>query len=90
MKIVFWPKSTAGKWAAILTLAFIVSMILKQITIGLLPLPTPVIAVLGVTGFIVGVISLIKNKERAIMTLVSIPIGLLIIIWTAAEIVFPH
>lgn len=90
MQIIFIPKSTAGKWAAILTLAFIASMAIKQATLSLLPLPTPIIAVLGVMGFIVGVILLIKSKERAIMTLLSIPTGLLIILWVAAEVVFPH
>ena len=54
MKIVFWPKSSAGKWAAILTIAFIISIALKQATLGLLPLPTSIIAVLGVIGFIIG------------------------------------
>ncbi|HKM02288.1 MAG TPA: hypothetical protein VJ083_09580 [Sedimentibacter sp.] len=90
MKIKLCSKTTAGKWAAILTLLFIVSMFVKQITLGILPLPTPFIAVIGVTGFVMGVISIMKNKDRALLTLLSIPIGLIIIIWVAAEIVFPH
>ena len=93
MVIQLWPKTTAGKWAAILTLLFIVSMSIKLSALAMLirlPLPTPFLAVIGVAGFVMGVISTVKNKDRALLTLLSIPVGLLIIIWTAAEIAFPH
>lgn len=93
MKIQLCSNTTTGKWAAILTLLFIVLMSLKLSTLAILirlPLPTPVIAVIGVAGFIVGVASIIKNKDRALLTLLSIPVGLLIIFWTIAEIAVPH
>ena len=93
MKIQLWSKTTSGKWAAILTLLFIVLMYLKFFTLEIsirIPLPTPFIVGLGVIGFIIGVVSIVKNKDRSVLTLLSIPIGLLIIFWVAAEIVFPH
>jgi len=93
MKIQLWSKTTAGKWATILTLLFIVLMSLKLLTLGIsirIPLPTPFIAGLGVIGFIMGIVSFVKNKDRSLLTLLSIPIGLLIIFWIAAEIMFPH
>lgn len=93
MKIQLWSKTTAGKWAAILTLLFIVFMALKFSALAMpirLPLPTPFVAVIGVAGFIAGVISIIRNKDRSLLTLLSILVGLLIIFWTAAEIAFPH
>lgn len=93
MKIQLCSNTTTGKWAAILTLLFIVLMSLKLSTLAMLirlPLPTPLIAVIGVAGFIVGVVSIIKNKDRALLTLLSIPVGLLIIFWTIAEIAVPH
>lgn len=93
MRIQLWSKTTAGKWAASLTLLFIVLMSLKLLTLGILiriPLPTPFIAGLGVIGFIMGIVSFVKNKDRSLLTLLSIPIGLLIIFWVAAEIAFPH
>lgn len=93
MKIQLWSETTTGKWAAILTLLFIALMSLKLSTLAMiirLPLPTPSIAVIGFAGFIVGVISIIKNKDRALLTLLSILVGLLIIFWTAAEIAIPH
>ena len=93
MKMQFWSKTKTGQWAAGLTVAFIVLMALKMIGLGAtirLPLPTPVLAVIGVIGFIMGLIAVIKHKDRAILTLLSIPVGLLIIFWTIAEIAFPH
>lgn len=93
MKIKFWSKTMAGKWAASLTLLFIVLMSLKLMTLAIsirIPLPTPFIACLGVIGFILGIVSFVKNKDRSILTILSIPVGLLIIFWIAAEIAFPH
>lgn len=51
---------------------------------------TTFLAVLGVIGFIMGVIAIIKYKDRALLTLLSIPVGIIIIAWTLAEIAFPH
>ena len=93
MKIQLWSKTTAGKWAASLTLLFIVLMSLKLLTLGIsirIPLPTPFIAGLGVIGFIMGIVSFVKNKDRSLLTLLSFLVGLLIIFWVAAEIAFPH
>lgn len=93
MKIQLWPKKTAGKWAAILTLIFIVTMSLKISALAnmiRLPFPSPFLAIIGVAGFVMGAISIVKNKDRALFTMLSIPVGLLIIFWVAAEIVFPH
>ena len=93
MKMQLYSKKTAGKWAASLTILFIVLMVLKFWTLAIplrLPLPSLFIAFLGVIGFIMGVVSIVKNKDRALLTLLSIPIGLLVIFWVAAEIAFPH
>jgi hypothetical protein len=92
MKMQFWSKTTTGKWAAGLTLAFIVLMALKMVGLGAirLPLPSPVLALMGVIGFIMGLVAIIKYKDRALLTLLSIPVGIIIIVWTIAEIAFPH
>jgi len=93
MKIQLWPKKTSGKWSATLTLLFIILMLIKLFGLAMfirLPLPTPFLAVMGVAGFVMGVISIVKNKDRALLTLLSIPVGLLIIFWTVAEIAVLH
>lgn len=81
-KIQIWSKTKIGKWAAVLTLLFIVLMSIKLSALSMLirlPLPTPFISVIGLAGFVTGVISIFKNKDIALLTLLSIPIGLLIV-----------
>ncbi len=93
MKIQIWAKTKIGKWASILTLLFIVLMAIKSSALAItirLPFPSPYIALLGVIGFVLGVISFFKNKDRSLFVLLSLPVGLVIIFWVAAEIVFPH
>ena len=89
MKMGLWPKAKAGKYAVCFTLLFSILMILKFFTYSI-PLPTPVIAGVGVLSFIFGTISTIKNKDRSPLTLLSVMVGLLVILWVAGEIIFPH
>ena len=92
MKFQFWSRTKIGKWANSLTLVFITFMALKLINLEIIrvPIPTPFIAIIGLIGFIIGLISIIKKKDKALLTLLSILIGVLIIFWTIAEIMFPH
>lgn len=93
MKMKLYSKTTTGKWAAILTLLFIVLMAIKSSALAMLirlPLPTPILAIMGVIGFLLGIISVVKNKDRSLFTLLAILVGLLIVFWTAAEIMYPH
>lgn len=93
MKIIILSKTKTGKWASLLTLLFIILMAIKVSALASiirLPLPTPAIALFGIIGFILGAISIFKNKDRSLLVLLSLAIGLLIILWVAAEIAFPH
>ena len=93
MKIQLYSKTTSGKWAAILTLLYITLMAIKLSALATyirLPLPNPFIAVIGFAGFVMGFASFVKNKDRTVLTMLSILIGLLIVFWTTAEIIFPH
>lgn len=88
-----WSKTTTGKWAVMLTLLFVGLMFIKITALGIsvrLPFPSPFIAVFGVIGFIMGLIAIIKDKDRSIMVILTIPIGLLIIFWILAELAYPH
>lgn len=88
MKTTVAPKTNAGKWAIGLSLAFIILISFKMM--GRMPLPTFGIAAIGLLGFLVGIYAVIKNKERSILTFIPILVGLVIIFWTAAELLFPH
>ncbi|NMA64554.1 MAG: hypothetical protein GX964_11040 [Syntrophomonadaceae bacterium] len=81
------PKTASGKWAATLSIAFIILMALKM----RLPFPLPsfFIAALGLGGFVTGIIALTK-KDRTILVFLSILVGLVIIFWIAAELIYPH
>lgn len=85
MKLKIWSSSVIGKLANVFSLIFIVLIALKLLAIRL-PLPTPAIAVLGLVGLALGLIAFIKNKDRSILTILSIIVGIIIVLWTAGEI----
>ena len=88
MKIAFIPKSTPGKWALGLGIAFIILIGLK--ILGLMPLPTFAIAALGLAGLVTSIVAIFKNGDRAVLTFLPVLVGLIIILWIAAELIFPH
>jgi membrane associated rhomboid family serine protease len=93
MKKKFYSETMAGKWAAALTVFFIASVAIKLLASTMQarqPIPTPILAAIGIAGAVLGVISYVRNKDRTILTLLSIPVGLLIIFWMAAEMAIPH
>ena len=88
MKIL--PKTTLGKWAVGLSIAFIVLIGMKIANYFHFPLPTPAIAILGIIGLIIGLLAVFRNKDRAILYFLPILVGVVILLWIAAEIIFPH
>jgi len=44
----------------------------------------------GVCSFALGLISIIKNRERSIFVFIATIIGFFILYWILAEILFPH
>ena len=46
--------------------------------------------VAGILGFITGLLAIIKKKENAILVYIATAIGALLILFLAAEILFPH
>jgi hypothetical protein len=87
MKLVVLPNSLSGKLAAILCGAFVILFFLK--VGGLMPLPTFAIFALGFAGLIAGIVAIIK-KDRSILVYLSLLVGLFVVIWTSAELLFPH
>lgn len=87
MKI--WSNQKTGQWASILTLLFIGLMALKLGNFHL-PLPSQLLFLLGFIGFVLALISIFKFKDRALFVFLTIPIGLIIVFWTVAELLYPH
>ncbi|MDD4876960.1 MAG: hypothetical protein PHQ86_07540 [Dehalococcoidales bacterium] len=90
MKIL--PKTTLGKWAIGLSIAFIflIGMKIAHYFHFPLPIPTPAIAVLGIVGLVIGLLAVFRNKDRAILNFLPLIVGVIILLWAAAEIIFPH
>ena len=88
MRFTFLPKTTLGKWALGLSIAFIIFIWWK--IQGSMPIPTFAIAAIGLAGFTVVITAIFRNKDKAILNLLPLLVGLVILLWTAAELLFPH
>ena len=88
MRLYILPRDKQGIWSAALTAAFIVLIALK--IRGAMPLSTFAIAALGLAGFFLGIYAVVDRQNRSILTFLSVPTGLLIIVWIVAEIIFTH
>ena len=82
MRIIVLPKTTLGKWSVGLAIAFILSFLLAQVLYGHNhdpnQVPDVVLAIIfvgiGGAAFITGLISVIKHKERSILTFIAMAI----------------
>lgn len=88
MRFTFLPKSTLGKWALGLSIFFLIFIFLK--IQGLMPLPTFAVAAFGIVGFILAIIAIFKNKDKAILNFLPLLVGLIILLWIVAEVIYPH
>lgn len=87
MKMTVSSKTLPGQLAAILCGAFVVLFVLK--VAGLMPLPTFAIFPFGFAGLVAGIVAFFK-KDRSILVLASLLVGLFVVFWTLAELLFPH
>jgi hypothetical protein len=88
MKLYFSPKTRLDKWSLGLSIVFIIMITLKML--GFMPLPTFAIAILGVAGSVTSLVAIFINKDKSVLILLPVLIGLIILFWIIAEIVFPH
>lgn len=87
MRITFMPKIKSGRWAGGLSLAFILLMALKSVSF--IPLPSFFIAAIGIAGFVVGIVAIVK-KEISAANVLSTLIGMVILAWMIGEMIYPH
>ena len=88
MKLNILPKTTTGKWSLGFSVAFLIFIWAKiQYSIRV---PTFAIAALGLVGFFMSLIAFFKNKDRSILNLLPVLVGLVILLWIAGELIFPH
>ena len=98
-----FPKHILGKMSVGLIILFILmlGLLMGMISSGqkggdtifsnlLLGIPGLLAAISGVAAFFTGIISIVKGKERSVLVFVSTAVGFLILLFLAAEILFPH
>ncbi len=101
LQITVLPKSSLGKWALGLTVAFVVLLVLHQ-TIAASVRQNPVLNpgapnqlifltivasyLSGIAAFVIGLISIIKSKERSILVFLVVGIILIALLLLLAEI----
>jgi len=87
MRITILPKAFLGRWSVGLTIAFILFYVLAEVLYGFEVLGpelnpalgnvlTIVAAAISGAAFVMGLISVIKSKERSVFVFVAIAIGL--------------
>ena len=100
MKLHFIPKTHLGQWSIWLITVFIVLFIII-VASGqrggatffsnlALSIPMVIAGITGLLAFFTGIIGIIKSKERSVLVFSSIIIGLFILVFVSAEILFPH
>lgn len=84
MKAKLTPSSRLGWSAVIISAVFVLIGVTKLLGSRLhfgLPISMQTLAVVGLLGSALGLGALIKSKDKSILTIVSIVIGALIMIW---------
>ncbi len=92
------PKTKLGKWSARCLGFFVVMFVIVQLIVAsgqeggetffdnlYISIPASLVLLSGVAAFILGIISIIKSKERSILVYVSTVIGFLILLFMIGE-----
>ncbi len=91
MKINFMPKTRLGKWSIWLNAFFLTAIIVSVILVNVLEIlsydnhwwdvTVPILALVTITAFILGIIAVRKNKESSVLVYISVIIGFLAILF---------
>lgn len=97
------PKTILGKWSVGLCGSFILFLLLFYGVVAMgerggdtffsnpaLVVPSMIAGIGGVAGFFVGLIAIIRQRERSWLVYISIIIGLFVIILVSGEFISPH
>jgi len=103
MKVYITPKTRLGRWSVWLIVAFIVFFAIFFLFVAsgqrggatffsnlFLAVPVVIAAISGISAFFTGIIGVIKDRERSVLVYLAILIGLIVLLYCLAEIIFPH
>jgi hypothetical protein len=103
MRVHFKPTTSPGKRSAWLIVTFAVSlgsfgMLVASGQRGgetffsnpILTIPALIAAAAGIAAFIIGLISIVRSRERSISVYLAVGIGFITLVFVLGEIIFPH
>ena len=103
MRISLRSKTTLGKWSIGLILSLIVFYILFQLLVFsgqrggetffsnlALTIPILLAGICGIVAFFVGVIGIIKSKERSVLVFLTTLVGFSVLFFVLGEVLVPH
>jgi cytochrome bd-type quinol oxidase subunit 2 len=103
MRVHFKPTTNLGKWSAWLIVAFAILLGVFYILVAsgqrggdtffsnpILTVPMLLAATSAIAAFVIGLISVVKRKERSVAVVLAIVVGLFVIIFVLGEVIFPH
>lgn len=99
----FMPKTYLGKWSVGFIIIFFLLFATLQLLVAsgqrggatffsnlLLAIPGLLMGISGVCAFFLGIVGIIKSKERSVLVFISTAIGFFILTFWLGEILFPH
>jgi hypothetical protein len=91
METNFMPKTRLGRWSVWLNAFFLVVIVVSIFLVNVLGLlsyddhwwdaTVPIVFLASIVAFILGIIVIIKNKERSVLIYISVIMGLLAILF---------
>ncbi|MCX6766590.1 MAG: hypothetical protein NT170_02305 [Candidatus Moranbacteria bacterium] len=85
------PQTKFGKWSVRLNAFFLITIAISIILVNMLGIlsyddhwwdvTVPIIFFASIVAFILGIIAIIKNKEKSVLVYISVAIGLLVILF---------
>ena len=103
MRVTILPKTPLGKWSTGLVIAFAVLLVAFLLLVAsgqrggetffsnlVLTIPMLLAGTSAVFALLIGLISLIRNKERSIFVFLAMLIGLFVLIFWLGEVIYPH
>ena len=97
------PRTIMGKWSTGLIIAFFLFFAVFLILVALgqrggdtffsnlaLTIPMLLAGVSGVSALVTGIIGIVKSRERSVLVFLATAIGLVVLIFSLGEILFPH
>ena len=83
-----FPKSTLGNAGFWITL--VSSALLGLKIAGVMPIPTPAIFSLIFVGSLISIVAFIRKDRSWLQLVVVAPMFMIVLIWSLAEVIWPH